>query len=299
MDSIMSKLLFISNEDIAVLKEYRVRPDTARVLALVPSLLSALEGPFVRPPPVWNLQEAVSAARRNTSYPEDYDDVTAWLYAASEGEWAQDEMLIVSDNDASTLQLWAGKPDTAILYGSMPSLRGALGRPLISAPPLGDLQQAVSAASGNTNYPEDYQEATTWLNQATASARARKLRESPPTGNQVVIPESATKDAAVLEPERASADKVEDSEPDCVCGGHRFAYLNSVARDCNYLEVPHLKYSDDRGGYLPKICPGFKGDGFCGAVCLDCGRVQGKFPISDESIENVLKAYRVEADPCR
>jgi hypothetical protein len=292
MESIMSKMLCISNEDVAVLKEYLVRPDTAQVLALVPSLLSALDGPLVCPPPVWSLQEAVSAAIRNTNYPEDYDDVTAWLADAEAAEWSQDVMLIVSDDDAKTLQRWTGTPDTAILYVSMPSLRDALVRPFVYAPSLQLLREPVSAALSNTNHPEDYQGAIDWLDNAADSAYARKLRENPETAEEGAGPELALDEVAVFEPEPAPAAKEKVSEPDCVCGGHRFAYLNSMARDCNYLQVPHLKYSPDRGGYLPRICPGFDGDGFCGAICLDCGRVQGKFPVSDESIEEALKGYR-------
>lgn len=275
----MSKVLFVSNEDVAVLTAYLVREDTAPVLALVPSLVSALEGPIVSPPPVWNLQEAVSAARSNTNYPEDYDELDAWLDTAKVGEWTQDKMLVISDADAATLQRWTGKPETALLYVNMPSLRDALVRPFIEAPPLCDLQQAVSAARSNTNFPEDYEDADTWLDEARDSARAREKRESP------AEPEADdSEERDVPEPEPAA--EVEAPEPACVCGGRRFAYVNSMARDCNYLSVPHLKLSHD--GYLPRICPGFDGDGFRGAICLDCGRVQGKFPVSDASVEEAL-----------
>lgn len=65
----------------------------------------------------------------------------------------------------------------------------------------------------------------------------------------------------------------------CQCGSSRFVSAFSAARDCNYVDIPHLHYASE--GYMPRVGLGNDGDGTQITVCLDCGRVQGRFPVKD------------------
>jgi hypothetical protein len=74
----------------------------------------------------------------------------------------------------------------------------------------------------------------------------------------------------------------------CGCGSGRIATLWATAKDnCTFL-VPHLGIK--REGYTPpSIGLGTGGDGAKVVFCLECGRLQGFSPVSDETILDVAK----------
>ena len=73
----------------------------------------------------------------------------------------------------------------------------------------------------------------------------------------------------------------------CKCGSERIAKVGGKCSDLGWFSVPHLNIDHD--GYHPNI------DGVCESdyvdlsFCLDCGKIQGNFPISDEDIKKVFE----------
>ena len=79
------------------------------------------------------------------------------------------------------------------------------------------------------------------------------------------------------------------------CGSSRHVHIMSMARNCNFVTVPHLGFTHDQGMYLPDL--GFgndDGDGFNRNICLDCGRVEGQFPVPDDELRATLAAVTAE-----
>lgn len=68
------------------------------------------------------------------------------------------------------------------------------------------------------------------------------------------------------------------------CNSNRLIDVSSKASDLHYVSVPHLDLESD--GYFPSV-PGIgAGDYVELTACLDCGKIQGQFPISDEDLKN-------------
>ena len=65
------------------------------------------------------------------------------------------------------------------------------------------------------------------------------------------------------------------------CGSNRIATICSKARDLSYLTYRNVEHD----GYLPDGFGIGGGDYVEFHWCLECGKIQGKFPITDESIE--------------
>lgn len=72
----------------------------------------------------------------------------------------------------------------------------------------------------------------------------------------------------------------------CKCGSNRIAHVNAKCSDmCNVYMVNSDHSQSD---YVPKDM-GFYGDGYGDYVefdyCLDCGQMQGKFPLKKTALE--------------
>lgn len=66
------------------------------------------------------------------------------------------------------------------------------------------------------------------------------------------------------------------------CESERVIFVQGHGKDLNYISAPYLKYEHD--GYLPDIPNVGGGDDIEVNVCLECGQVQGKWPVSDACI---------------
>lgn len=73
----------------------------------------------------------------------------------------------------------------------------------------------------------------------------------------------------------------------CKCGSNRIARVSAKCSDLCWVEVPHLNTEKD--GYVPSnIGLGDESDYVDVDFCLDCGRLQGKFPVSDAQIKKAF-----------
>ena len=74
----------------------------------------------------------------------------------------------------------------------------------------------------------------------------------------------------------------------CECGGNRIARVSAKCSDLCWVQVPHLDAEKD--GYVPRnIGLGDESDYVDVDFCLDCGRLQGNFPVSDAQIKKAFK----------
>lgn len=73
----------------------------------------------------------------------------------------------------------------------------------------------------------------------------------------------------------------------CNCGSNRIARVTAKCSDLCWVQVPHLNAEKD--GYVPtNIGLGDDEDYVDVDFCLDCGRLQGKFPVSDAQIKKAF-----------
>ena len=70
------------------------------------------------------------------------------------------------------------------------------------------------------------------------------------------------------------------------CESERIACVNAKCSDLGYFECEHLNIDHD--GYLPYIPNVCGGDYAEVEFCLECGMIQGDFPISDETVKNAV-----------
>jgi len=72
------------------------------------------------------------------------------------------------------------------------------------------------------------------------------------------------------------------------CKSDRIAFINGKTSD-----MCQFSYKDiDKDGYVPKgiiIGDDGYGDYIIFYFCLECGKIQGEFPVSDERVENAVK----------
>ena len=76
------KTLLLTDADFSRLQELLRHPDLATQLFALPSLKYSVKHELPAMPPVWDVYEALRSAQGNTQYPEDYDELSAWLEAA-------------------------------------------------------------------------------------------------------------------------------------------------------------------------------------------------------------------------
>lgn len=75
----------------------------------------------------------------------------------------------------------------------------------------------------------------------------------------------------------------------CKCGSNRIARVSAKCSDLCWVDVPHLGVEKD--GYVPtNVGLGSDEDYVDVEFCLDCGRLQGKFPVSDAQIKRAFSA---------
>jgi len=73
----------------------------------------------------------------------------------------------------------------------------------------------------------------------------------------------------------------------CTCGSNRIARIGAKCSDLCYAEVSHLGLEKD--GYVPVgIGIDDGGDYVDFDYCLDCGQLQGEFPISDSQVKKAF-----------
>ena len=78
------------------------------------------------------------------------------------------------------------------------------------------------------------------------------------------------------------------------CGSRRIAYIHSESKDLN-----DFKFNDDGfgTGYLPEGDVGINdGEDIDFYYCLNCGQIQGKWPLTEEAIEEALGPLEDEED---
>jgi len=64
------------------------------------------------------------------------------------------------------------------------------------------------------------------------------------------------------------------------CTSNRIVFLTSHGKDMNSISAPHVKFKHD--GYLPEIPNVGSGDDVDIEFCLECGQIQGTWPVSDD-----------------
>ena len=70
------------------------------------------------------------------------------------------------------------------------------------------------------------------------------------------------------------------------CDSKRIFSISAHSSDLNFVEVKHLRYEHD--GYAPYIKGICGGDDVDISVCLDCFRIKGMRPMSDEELLKAL-----------
>ena len=74
----------------------------------------------------------------------------------------------------------------------------------------------------------------------------------------------------------------------CKCGSDRIARVSAKCSDLCWVGVPHISIEKD--GYVPtNIGLGDDSDYVDMDYCLECGCIQGRFPVSDAQIERAFK----------
>ena len=71
------------------------------------------------------------------------------------------------------------------------------------------------------------------------------------------------------------------------CNSKRLVSIVSKSSDCNSMWVGHISYLHI-GYLLPDLGIGDDEYYISFAYCLDCGKIQGDFPISDDVVKDVL-----------
>lgn len=73
----------------------------------------------------------------------------------------------------------------------------------------------------------------------------------------------------------------------CQCGSVRIIRVSAKCSDRCWVAAPHLEIEKD--GYVPtNIGLGDDEDYIDVDFCVDCGRLQGKFPVSDAQIKKAF-----------
>lgn len=70
----------------------------------------------------------------------------------------------------------------------------------------------------------------------------------------------------------------------CKCGSVRMMFVQGKCSDLCYVECDGYEHD----GYVPKGLGIGGGDYMEMEFCLDCGRIQGNFPITEDDLEKVF-----------
>ncbi len=68
------------------------------------------------------------------------------------------------------------------------------------------------------------------------------------------------------------------------CNSQRVARISSKSSDCNYVSLR----DSETDGYVPRDMGIGGGDYVEFCWCLDCGQIQGKFPLEETALEATL-----------
>ena len=72
----------------------------------------------------------------------------------------------------------------------------------------------------------------------------------------------------------------------CKCGSHRIASVNAKCSDMCHVEIEDEKgFVNESQDYAPKDMNIGGGDYIRFAYCLDCGTIQGSFPLEQTGLE--------------
>lgn len=66
------------------------------------------------------------------------------------------------------------------------------------------------------------------------------------------------------------------------CGSNRVASVQSHGRDCNYVQIGDRSHD----GYMPQDMGVGGGDDVYFDFCMDCGQIQGTFPLPPCKLED-------------
>ena len=69
----------------------------------------------------------------------------------------------------------------------------------------------------------------------------------------------------------------------CKCGGQRIANISAKSNDMNFININTC--DGDYDGYVPRDMGIGGGDYVRFSWCLDCGRIQGDFPLAATRLE--------------
>ena len=72
------------------------------------------------------------------------------------------------------------------------------------------------------------------------------------------------------------------------CNSDRIVNIDSKCSDCCFLS--YKEYEND--GYVPDEIGIGGGDYVAFSFCLDCGKIQGDFPVDDNSLMEFIKESR-------
>lgn len=70
----------------------------------------------------------------------------------------------------------------------------------------------------------------------------------------------------------------------CTCGSNRIVNVTGKTSDLCFISYEDLEHD----GYVPSNLNIGGGDYLEFSMCLDCGRIQGKFPITDEALHKEI-----------
>ena len=79
------------------------------------------------------------------------------------------------------------------------------------------------------------------------------------------------------------------------CNSERVIEVYSHASDLHSVSIPHMDYEQD-SGYMPYIDNIGGGDDLSFSVCLECGQIQGSWPVSDPKLEGHDDGYHEDED---
>ena len=72
----------------------------------------------------------------------------------------------------------------------------------------------------------------------------------------------------------------------CSCGSYRIASIFAKCSDRFHVKIKTIKSSVEHDGYVPRDLGIGGGDDVSIRYCLDCGQIQGDFPLPFSKLES-------------